>query len=69
MAVTLKEIAIDLLKGELPAIAAEDLAKSRLTECEACDQFGRLARQCNLCGCFMDIKTKMLEASCPAEKW
>jgi len=65
----LKKIATDLLKGKLPASAAPDLAKSRLSMCEACPSFTKLSRQCSLCGCYMDIKVKLLEAECPAGKW
>lgn len=69
MSLTLKDIAFKLLKGELPALAAEDLAKERLKVCEGCPHFKKLARQCALCSCFMDAKTKLVEASCPAGKW
>jgi hypothetical protein len=58
-----------LLHGKLPAAAAEDLAKERLKVCAECPEFAKLARQCRLCGCFMDIKVKLLEAECPEKKW
>lgn len=66
---TLKSIAIKILSGELPAIAEGDLAKARINECTGCINFQKFTRQCSLCGCFMDIKSKMLEASCPINKW
>lgn len=65
----LRKIAIDLLKGKLPAAAGADLAKERLKICEQCEYFARLSRQCRLCNCFMDAKTKILDAKCPCEKW
>ena len=34
-------------------------AKRRIEICEACDYFYKPARNCSLCGCFMDVKTKM----------
>jgi len=66
---TLQAIAFKLLKGELPAIAAQDLARERLKACAECAQFKKLARQCDLCGCFMDVKAYLLNSSCPLEKW
>lgn len=35
-------------------------AKRRIEICEACEHFDKEKRICKLCGCFMDIKTKML---------
>lgn len=69
MSLTLKTIALKLLKGELPPMAEGELAAIRLKECEACQHFRKLTRQCDLCGCWLDLKTKLLEASCPIEKW
>jgi hypothetical protein len=69
MGITLKEIAQGLLRGELPLLAETELKAERLKVCEGCPQFKQLARQCDLCGCFMDIKTKLLEASCPIDRW
>lgn len=66
---TLRKIAVDLLHGKLPAIAAGDLTKERLKLCAQCEYYGKLANQCKLCGCFMDLKAKLLEAECPMEKW
>jgi len=65
----LKQIATDLLKGKLPIAASADLEKERLKVCEGCPEFAKLARQCRMCGCFMDMKVKLLEAECPAGKW
>jgi hypothetical protein len=69
MSLTLKDIAKKLLKGELPAAASDDLARARLNICEACPQLTMVSRQCRLCHCFMDVKTKLLEADCPMGKW
>lgn len=69
MSLTLKDIAIKLLKGELPPMAEGELAAERLKVCVECSHFKKLARQCDLCSCWMDIKTKMLQASCPIDKW
>lgn len=34
-------------------------AKRRIKICESCEFFWKPARNCMLCGCFMDVKTKM----------
>lgn len=34
-------------------------AKRRIEICESCKYFWKPARNCMLCGCFMDVKTKM----------
>ena len=34
-------------------------AKKRIEICEKCEYFSKHLRMCDICGCFMDIKTKM----------
>jgi hypothetical protein len=34
-------------------------AKRRIKICESCEYFLQSARMCDLCGCLMDVKTKM----------
>ncbi|MCK9446516.1 hypothetical protein M0Q50_06555 [bacterium] len=34
-------------------------AKKRILICETCNNFNKIVRNCKLCGCLMDIKTKM----------
>jgi hypothetical protein len=64
----LRQIAIKVLKGEL-VLSSDELAAERLKVCAECAAFRKLARQCSLCNCFMDLKTKILQASCPKELW
>lgn len=33
-------------------------AKRRIEICESCEYFYKPARNCMICGCFMDVKTK-----------
>ena len=49
--------------------ASEQLKKERMDMCRACDQFKPRTQQCNKCGCFMQLKTKMKDAHCPIDKW
>ena len=34
-------------------------AMKRIIICESCDNFVKNSRRCSLCGCFMDVKSKM----------
>tara|TARA_S200002703_G_scaffold69744_1_gene60496 strand:+ start:2772 stop:2987 length:216 start_codon:yes stop_codon:yes gene_type:complete len=44
-------------------------AKERIEICEFCNHFKPKTRQCGICWCFMDIKTKIKNKSCPEDKW
>jgi len=41
----------------------------RLEICLECPDLKPPQRQCNVCGCMMEKKTKMMGASCPLKKW
>jgi hypothetical protein len=56
----------DLLRKE-NWTEAEVYAK-RLEICEECSHFTK-TRQCDLCYCFMDMKTRLENAYCPIRKW
>jgi hypothetical protein len=47
----------------------EEIAESRLNICFSCDRFFNLTLQCKECGCFMHLKTKLANATCPLGKW
>lgn len=64
----LREIAIQVINRVVP-LTADELAVERIKVCEECEHFAHLARQCKLCWCFCDLKTKVAEAQCPAGKW
>ena len=65
----LGKIAEQLIQGILPAGAEKELAAERIKMCEDCEFFAPMTRQCRRCMCFMDLKTKMLNARCPLDKW
>jgi hypothetical protein len=46
----------------------EEVRAKRLEICNACENLNAL-RQCTLCHCFMDMKTKLEGAFCPLRKW
>lgn len=64
----LKDIAVKVMRGEV-VLSESELAQERLKVCVECDAFRKLTRQCSLCNCFMDVKTKFLAAECPMELW
>lgn len=56
----------------------KDEAKRRIQICESCPFFYKWARNCIICGCFVDVKTKiefkldengMSIDGCPEKKW
>jgi len=49
--------------------SSEDLAKNRLDICKSCEHFIKLSHQCKKCGCFMNLKSKLKDATCPIGKW
>lgn len=53
---------------EQPTEKIED-SKIRYEICKNCDKFFKPTRQCRECMCFMTVKTKVHDASCPLGKW
>ena len=53
----------DIIKKEINK--KKYTAKERIEMCESCEYFKSGTRQCGICWCFMDIKTKMKNKSCP----
>lgn len=58
----------DVLNPEVERID-EDESEKRLAICKACPELIKLTKQCKKCGCFMAVKTKLKEATCPIGKW
>ena len=57
-------------KGFLSRILVDaEIIDSRLSECESCEHLFKPTRNCKLCYCFVDAKTKLKGQSCPAGKW
>ena len=49
--------------------AEDEVSNSRLDICKACPELIQFSKQCRKCGCFMNLKTKLENASCPIGKW
>ncbi len=48
--------------------ATVDETIRRYSICESCPKL-MASKQCKKCGCFMPLKTKLLHATCPMDKW
>lgn len=49
--------------------ASDEVAWSRYNVCDWCPEFISLTKQCKKCGCFMNLKVKLQDATCPLGKW
>lgn len=58
----------DLFNKNLGRVATE-IAEERLEICRTCPHLIQLTSQCKECGCLMNAKTKLPNASCPLGKW
>lgn len=45
------------------------LSETRMITCVACPHYISSSAKCSLCGCYIPIKTKIIAASCPADRW
>ena len=48
-------------------LAPDELQKKRLKICQMCEHFD--GTRCQICKCFMSVKTKLLGANCPKGRW
>lgn len=44
-------------------------SNKRMQICLGCEHLIKLTHQCKECGCFMNLKTKLKDATCPVSKW
>ena len=49
----------------------QDIIDKRWAECEKCEHFVKITKQCDICKCFMPWKTRIATTKCPADppKW
>jgi len=57
------------MKKEEIDIKNDRQAIDRMKMCLQCDHFFEPTRQCKKCNCFMPIKVRLVDASCPVGKW
>jgi hypothetical protein len=65
-AASIKDTARRLLED--PSIAPRDVSKQRLEVCEGCDRYTE-KKTCEVCQCYMPLKTTMSNMKCPIDKW
>lgn len=58
----------DLLNKEIGRVEGE-VAENRFEICKACPEYIKSTHQCKECGCIMNLKVKLPNASCPLGKW
>lgn len=58
----------DLFNKKLGRVE-EEIHKERMAICNECPQLIKATSQCKECGCIMNLKTKLPNASCPLNKW
>jgi hypothetical protein len=49
-------------------ITDQSLASARMESCTSCDKY-TTNKTCSQCGCYLPIKTALIKASCPLNKW
>ena len=50
-------------------ILDEKTQQERIAICNACPELNHTLRQCKVCLCFVDAKTKLKSSYCPEKKW
>jgi hypothetical protein len=58
----------DILNPKTVFLNDED-SNFRFDICKTCPDLIKFTSQCKKCGCFMKIKVKLENASCPIGKW
>jgi hypothetical protein len=58
----------DLFNPEIGRVT-DEVQEKRYAICQECPRFLSLTKQCLECGCFMQLKTKLPNATCPLNKW
>ena len=57
-----------LTKGE-KIRSSKGEAAERMKICAGCEHYIKEENRCNLCGCFLNVKTKVATERCPVGKW
>lgn len=64
-----KQSVIEQTAKQLGSIADEYVITERLSTCNSCEHIFKPTMQCTKCGCFVQIKARVVEFSCPINKW
>ena len=66
-AASIKDTARRLLED--PSVAPRRVHLLRMEVCEDCDRYRAQTQTCEICQCFMPLKTTMSNMKCPIDKW
>ena len=66
-AASIKDTAARLLAD--PTVAPRAIAAERLAVCESCDRYRADTKQCEICLCYMPLKTAAANMRCPIDLW
>tara|TARA_R110000822_G_scaffold99416_5_gene224381 strand:+ start:177 stop:404 length:228 start_codon:yes stop_codon:yes gene_type:complete len=58
----------DMLNPNVEKVS-EEIEEKRYSICGECPELIKATKQCKQCGCFMKMKVKLKEATCPLSKW
>lgn len=58
----------DVLNPNAPKVD-DSISDERMSVCKECPELLSISKQCKQCGCFMSVKVKLKEATCPLGKW
>lgn len=47
----------------------QDISDARFNICKTCEFLIQDRARCSKCGCFMELKVKLVSAKCPVSKW
>lgn len=65
---TIFDVAKDLVTGKLRFVSRQKAAERRAI-CDQCEVQNKATKVCTACGCFLPLKTKVRDSSCPMELW
>lgn len=51
------------------AFTTDEKEAERVKICKGCEHYNRKEDECEECGCYIPIKTKVVFESCPVNKW
>lgn len=60
---------VDKLKKWAEKNADRSVTEKRRSICKACPHYFGITGQCNICGCFIRLKSTLKNQSCPINKW
>ena len=66
-AASIKDTARRLLED--PTVAPRVVHNERMAACGECDRYDKISQTCEVCLCYMPLKTTMANMRCPLDKW